>query len=169
MTRDDALRYVNWLSTTTGKPYRLLTEAEYEYAARGGTDTLYPWGDNIPLNGSFDDGTSRANCKGCDRLYGVEFHAPSVVGLFPPNGFGLYDMVGNVWEWVEDCEHTNYDGAPSDGSAWTEGGDCRNRAIRGGSWDSDPTELRVSYRLWSAIGGRSNDLGFRVARTLDTP
>ena len=169
VTRDDALRYVNWLSTTTGKPYRLLTEAEYEYAARGRTDMLYPWGDNIPLNGSFDDGTSRANCKGCDRLYGVEVHAPSGVGLFLPNGFGLYDMVGNVWEWVEDCKHTNYDGAPSDGSAWTEGGDCRSRAIRGGSWDSDPTELRVSYRLWSAIGRRSNDLGFRVARTLDTP
>jgi formylglycine-generating enzyme required for sulfatase activity len=166
VTWDDALQYVRWLSTTTGKPYRLLTEAEYEHAARGGTNTQYPWGDSIPLDGRFDEKTSMANCKGCDELFGVRFHSPAPVGLFPPNGFGLYDMVGNVWEWLQDCEHDNYDGAPTDMSAWIEGGDCQSRVIRGGSWDSDPDELRVAYRTFSRTDRRANDRGLRVARTL---
>ena len=95
---DDAQRYVAWLSRITGKTYRLLTEAEYEYAARAGTQTAYPWGDEI--------GGNNANCAGCGSRWDVAQTAP--VGSFAPNKFGLYDMVGNVWEWVEDCLHEDY-------------------------------------------------------------
>ncbi len=115
---DDALRYLAWLSRITGKPYRLLSEAEWEYAARAGTTTAYPWGDEI--------GKGNANCIGC----GVDEHAPSPVGSFKPNAFGLYDVNGNVWQWVEDCYHDNYDGAPTDGSAWTSE-PCKLRVLRG--------------------------------------
>ena len=94
VTWDDAQTYVAWLSKITGKPYRLLTEAEYEYAARAGTETAYPWGDEI------GDGTM-ANCDGCGSQWDNKQTAP--VGSFAANGFGLYDMVGNVWEWTEDC------------------------------------------------------------------
>ena len=110
VTWDDAQQYVAWLSKMTGEPYRLLTEAEYEYATRAGTTTAYPWGDDI--------GTNKANCNGCGSQWDNKQTAP--VGSFAPNGFGLFDMVGNVWEWVEDCYNDNYNGAPTDGSAWTD-------------------------------------------------
>ena len=116
---DDAQTYVKWLSRITGKDYRLLSEAEYEYAARAGTQTAYPWGDDIKLNGK-----AMANCDGC----GNKQTAP--VGSFAANPFGLYDMVGNVWEWTEDCWNGSYQGAPADGSAWTSG-DCSRRVVRG--------------------------------------
>ena len=106
---EDAQRYVAWLSKVTGKPYRLLTEAEYEYAARAGTQTAYPWGDDI--------GKNNANCATCDSEWDWKRTAP--VGSFAPNSFGLYDMVGNVWEWTDDCYHDNYESAPADGSAWS--------------------------------------------------
>ena len=109
----------------TGKPYRLLTEAEWEYAARAGTTTAYFWGDEI--------GKGNANCDGCGSQWDDKQTAP--VGSFAANAFGLYDMAGNVWEWVQDCYHDNYDGAPTDGSAWTSG-DCSLRVVRGGSWNS---------------------------------
>src|SRR5262249_45306190 len=126
---DDAQRYVTWLATITGQQYRLLSEAEYEYAARAGTQTAYPWGDDIELNG-----TAMANCVRCSSQY--DETAPrrtAPVGSFPPNKFGLYDMIGNVHEWVEDCYHGNYDGAPTDGSAWVQPAHCL-RVVRGGSW-----------------------------------
>src|SRR5689334_17470846 len=121
---DDAKAYVAWLSQKTGKPYRLLTGAEYEYATRAGTQTAYPWGDAI--------GTNNANCHACGSQWDAKQTAP--VGSFAANGFGLYDMVGNVREWTEDCYHDTYSGAPTDGSAWIEGGNCYDRVVRGGSF-----------------------------------
>jgi formylglycine-generating enzyme required for sulfatase activity len=153
---DDAQVYVAWLSRMTGKRYRLLTEAEWEYAARAGTTTAYYWGGEI--------GKNNASCNGCGSQWDDKQTAP--VGSFVPNGFGLYDMHGNVWSWVEDCYHPSYDGAPTDGSAWP-GGDCNFRIVRGGSWSLVPQLLRVASRTRFTTGNRSYfDLGFRVGRTL---
>ena len=156
VTWDDAQRYVAWLSKMTGKPYRLLSEAEWEYAARAGTQTAYSWGDKI--------GKGNANCNGCGSQWDARQTAP--VGSFAPNAFGLHDMHGNVWEWVEDCYHDNYDGAPTDGSAWTAGGNCSVRVVRGGSWHDGPQYLRSAYRVGSATADRYDILGFRVGRAL---
>ncbi len=150
-----AQRYVSWLSRIAGKPYRLLSEAEYEYAARAGTKTAYPWGDEV--------GSNNANCTGCGSRW--DGHQTAPVGSFAPNRFGLYGMVGNVWEWVEDCWHGDYAHAPSDGSAWTSG-DCSRHSIRGGSWSSIADELRSANRSRSATDDRYNIIGFRVGRTL---
>jgi formylglycine-generating enzyme required for sulfatase activity len=155
----DARRYVVWLSKMTGKPYRLPSEAEYEYAARAGMQTAYPWGDDIGMN--------NADCNGCGSRWDDLQAAP--VGSFPPNRFGLYDMVGNVFEWVEDCLHANYKRAPADGSAWIAGGVCSGRIIRGGSWGDRPVDLRSADRPWSPAIVRRNFIGFRVARTLLSP
>jgi formylglycine-generating enzyme required for sulfatase activity len=155
---DDAQTYVKWISRITGKSYRLLSEAEYEYAGRGGTQTKYPWGDDIKLNGK-----PMANCDGCDSEWGGKRTAP--VGSFAANGFGLYDMVGNVWEWTEDCWNLNYQGAPANGLAWTTG-ECNTRVVRGGSWNGNPVSLRSANRARIATGVRYDNLGFRVARTL---
>jgi formylglycine-generating enzyme required for sulfatase activity len=160
VTWDDAQRYVSWLSKTTGRPYRLLTEAEYEYAARAGSAAAYPWGDDV--------GQNNANCKGCGSRWDNTKTAP--VGSFAANSFGLYDMVGNVWEWVEDCVNENYEGAPRNASAWTEGGECKNRIVRGGSWNNTPVNLRSAVRNGPPSSGfRDNLLGFRIARTLIGP
>jgi formylglycine-generating enzyme required for sulfatase activity len=156
---DDAQRYVAWLSKVTGKMYRLLSEAEYEYAARAGTTTAYPWGNEI--------GKNNANCIGCGSRWDNKQTAPS--GSFPPNQFGLYDMAGNVWQWLEDCDHQNYDGAPTDGSAWIESADCRFRIVRGGSWNSDPDTLRSAKHGRLSADLRFSFLGFRVGRTLLAP
>jgi len=145
---DDAQDFVRRLGTKTGKQYRLLMEAEWEYAARAGTVTKYPWGN------SFDSG--RAN----DGSRTVP------VGRYALNSFGLHDMHGNVREWVEDCWHGSYSGAPTNGSAWTSGGDCRERVLRGGSWYFVPWDLRSAYRLGVPSGNRFYYDGFRVARTL---
>ena len=152
---DDAQRYVRWLSTKTKKPYRLLTESEWEYAARAGTQTAYSWGDQI--------GSGRANCDGCGSQWDDRQTAP--VGSFRANAWGLYDMHGNVWEWVEDCWNDSYVGAPRDGSVWRSG-NCSGRVMRGGSWFDIPSGLRAAFRVWDATGVRDNDNGFRVARTL---
>jgi formylglycine-generating enzyme required for sulfatase activity len=151
---NDAQSYVQWLSRMTGRQYRLLTEAEYEYATRAGTTTKFYWGDDL--------GTGHANCKKCDTPFGGKQTAP--VGSFPSNGFGLYDMTGNVWEWVEDCWHENFNGAPTDGSAWLTGGDCRLRVVRAGGWYDDEPQSATRYR--GVIGGGIIYCGFRVARTL---
>jgi formylglycine-generating enzyme required for sulfatase activity len=160
---NDAQQYVAWLSQVTGRAYRLLSEAEYEYAARAGTQTKYPWGDDIKV-----DGTAMGNCDSCGSKWDHTQSAP--VGSFLPNNFGLHDMVGNVWKWTEDCYHYNYDGAPADGSAWVSGGvDCSFRVVRGGSWGGSPAELRSTYRLRFTFANRDFILGFRVARTLIAP
>ena len=153
---EDAQQYVAWLSEVTGKTYRLLSESEYEYAARAGTTTAYPWADDI--------GKNNANCDGCGSKWDSTQTAP--VGSFAPNQFGLFDMVGNVWEWTEDCGHKNYNGAPADGSAWITGADCSNHVVRGGSWISPPDELRSARRRGFTADFRLVGLGFRVARTL---
>ena len=128
---DDAQAYVAWLSKETGQPYRLLSEAEWEYAARAGTTTRYSWGDDPPT-------PEQAN-------FGRNVGKTTEVGTYPPNPWGLHDMHGNVWEWVEDCWNESYQGAPSDGSAWTSG-DCSRRVLRGGSWVNDPEYLRSADR-----------------------
>ncbi len=153
---DNVQQYVVWISTMTGRPYRLLSEAEWEYAARAGTTTAFSWGNEI--------GKNNADCNGCGSEWDSRRTAP--VGSFAPNRFGLYDMHGNVWEWVEDCLHTNYEGAPKDGSAWIAQGDCNHRVVRGGSWAGYPVGLRSALRFWYSADDHGNDLGFRVARTL---
>jgi formylglycine-generating enzyme required for sulfatase activity len=155
---DDSQVYVKWLSRVTGKEYRLLSEAEYEYAARAGTQTTYPWGDDIEQNGK-----AMANCYTC-----LDHRRTTTVGSFAPNRFGLYDMIGNVAEWTEDCLHMSYDGAPTDGSAWTTG-DCSDRIVRGGHWRAGPSLLRSASRTWVLFNNRDDYLGFRVARTLLAP
>jgi formylglycine-generating enzyme required for sulfatase activity len=157
VTWDHVQQYVAWFSKMTGRPYRLLSEAEWEYAARAGTTTAYSWGDEI--------GKNNANCNGCGSEWDSRRTAP--VGSFAPNEFGLYDMHGNVWEWVEDCLHTDYEDAPKDGSAWLAQGDCNNRVIRGGSWIGYAVGLRSALRFSFSADDHGIDLGFRVARTLN--
>jgi formylglycine-generating enzyme required for sulfatase activity len=158
---DDAQKYIAWLSQLTGKPYRLLSEAEYEYGACAGATTTYPWGDTIKLNDK-----PMTSCHGCGSEW--DGRQPAPVGSFPPNKFGLYDMVGNVWELTEDCNHVNYDGAPTDGSAWIKAGDCTKRIVRSSSGLSDTTGLRCTLRVWGTTDNRRNDQSFRVGRTLNT-
>ncbi|CAK0778250.1 formylglycine-generating enzyme [Azospirillaceae bacterium] len=169
---DDAQSYVQWLSKKTNRNYRLLTEAEWEYVAKAKTTTRYYWGDDInhdqqcqyanggDLSGVKTKGWDPAANAKCDDGY-VET-AP--VGSFQPNGFGLHDILGNVWEWVEDCK-TDYKSTPTDGHAYTSK-DCK-RLLRGGSWLNLPRNMRASLRLSvPAASNRYNNLGFRVARTL---
>ena len=152
---EDAQAYVSWLSEQTGAPYRLPSEAEWEYSARAGSRTKYSWGNDI--------GRNRANCYSCGSRWDGDRTAP--VGSFSANAFGLYDMHGNVWEWVEDCSNDSYVGAPSNGSAWRRG-ECSGRVLRGGSWFINPRFLRSAYRYGLATGFRYVYNGFRVARTL---
>jgi formylglycine-generating enzyme required for sulfatase activity len=158
LTWNDALVYARWLSSVTGKQYRLLSEAEYEYAARAGTQTAYPWGDEI--------GKNNTDCQSCGSEY--DNKKPTPVGGFPPNRFGLYDMVGNVFEWTQDCWHENYNGAPTDGSSWIEGGNCDERVARGGDWHSLPAFVSSAARAQVPVGRGTGGLevGMRVARTL---
>ena len=150
----DAQEYVSWLSDRTGQGYRLPTESEWEYAARAGTTTPYPWGNNI--------GQNLANCNGgC----GESFSMAAPVGSFPPNPFGLYDMQGNLYEWVQECPTDDYRFAPTDGSAAT-GGNCQFHTLRGGSWSDQPHKLRSAFRGFGDTNGRFTDSGFRVVRDL---
>ncbi|MCB1905833.1 MAG: SUMF1/EgtB/PvdO family nonheme iron enzyme [Rhodocyclaceae bacterium] len=151
----DARAYAQWLSEKTGKPYRLLSEAEWEYAARAGSSSRYPWGD--------EPGSNEANFVDSGSDWSGKQTAP--VGSFAPNAFGLHDMIGNVWEWVEDPWHDDYRGAPGDGRVWT-GGDSDRRVVRGGSWGSIPDGARSAIRGRNGPGNRYGDLGFRLARTL---
>ena len=156
VSQEDAKAYAAWLSEQTGKAYRLPSEAEWEYAARSGTETAYSWGDEIGVN--------RANCDGCGSEWDNEQTAP--VGRFAANAFGLFDMHGNVWEWVEDCYHDNYEGAPTDGRAWTSGCDSNIAVVRGGSWYVDPRALRPANRGRGRPSNRGDDDGFRLVQDL---
>jgi formylglycine-generating enzyme required for sulfatase activity len=151
----DANAYVTWLAKTTGKTYRLLSESEWEYAARAGTTTAYYWGDNI--------GTNNANCESCGSQWDNQQTAP--VGSFSPNQFGLYDMAGNVDQWLQDCYNATYDGAPADGSAWISG-DCKSRIVRGGYLYSQPSAIRSACRGRLSPTAQGDELSFRVGRTL---
>jgi formylglycine-generating enzyme required for sulfatase activity len=169
---EDAKAYAAWLANKTGKGYRLLSEAEYEYAARAGTTTRYPFGNDPKKLCSYGNGadlslkgysqfSSWTGVFACDD--GYIFTAP--VGSFAPNSFGLYDMSGNVWEWVDDCYHDGYSGAPTDGSTWISG-NCDLRVVRGGAWNRVQRSFRSAYRSWNATDYRNWSYGFRVARAL---
>ena len=158
VSQEDAKAYAAWLSTQTGKTYRLPSEAEWEYAARSGTRTRYSWGDEIGVN--------RANGRHSGSKWSGEQTSP--VGSFAANAFGLFDMHGNVWEWVEDCWHYSYEGAPTDASAWTTGCDGSTGAVvRGGAWHSYPRDLRAAFRLWSRPSNRDANNGFRLVQDLN--
>ncbi len=165
---DDAQAYIAWLNAkvkkarpahASGGPYRLPSEAEWEYAARGGTTTSRWWGNELGVN--------NANCNGCGSQW--DYRVLAAVGSFKANAFGLYDMLGNAWEWTEDCWHPSYTGAPGDGSAWMSK-DCSKHVIRGGSWDNVPVFVRSAARAGAGPDGGEYDYsslaGFRLARTL---
>ncbi|MDE0332830.1 MAG: SUMF1/EgtB/PvdO family nonheme iron enzyme [Nitrospinae bacterium] len=167
---DDVQRFVAWLRIETGEPYRLLSEAEWEYVARAGTTTARYWGETESgqcrhANGA--DQTAKKALDGRTVASCDDGHAPMApTGTYVANNYGLYDLLGNVWEWVEDCANDSYRGAPVDGSAW-ESGKCSSRVIRGGSWFDEPRSLRSASREWGdTTGYRGADVGFRVARTL---
>ena len=159
---DDAQSYVAWLSRQTGKEYRLPSESEWEYVARAGTTTPFHTGVTIS--------TDQANYDG-GYVYGSgrsgRFRQRTTpAGSFPANGFGLHDVHGNVWEWVEDCWNESYEGVPDDGSAWLTG-KCSHRVLRGGSWGDPPWIVRSAFRYRETTALRINLVGFRVARSLD--
>ena len=150
----DAKAFVTWLSQKTGKTYRLPTEAEWEYAARGGTTTPYWWGR--------EPGSRQANCRECNT---GESQRTSPVGSYKPNAFGLYDTAGNAAEWIEDCWNDNYRSAPSNGTAWTAG-QCRLRVLRGGAFDSQAKYVRSMARFRYDADVRYTSNGLRVVREL---
>ena len=160
---NDAQAYIAWLNQISGQTYRLLSEAEREYAARGGSQSAFWWGDSI--------NTAQANYFGTGPSYSGspkgEARAATVpVNSFSPNPFGLYNVHGNVWEWVEDCWHNNYSGAPTDGSAWTTACNSNGRVLRGGSWSSNPANLRSAYRIRYTPDIRFDVYGLRLAKSL---
>ena len=172
--RSDALAYVAWLAQSSGQPYRLPSESEWEYAARAGGAGDYPWGSD-PGQGcgfanlydrssrrSFDFGWDFADCED-----GFAELAP--VGSLAPNAFGLHDMIGNVWEWTQDCYRLTYDAAPDDGSPVPGGADCERWAVRGGSWMTRPSRNRSAFRGRDPNDARYSYFGFRVARDLAGP
>lgn len=167
----DATAYANWLSVKNGKHYRLPTEAEWEYAARGGTQTSRYWGDGRATACAYanvaDSAGRRARgdqapiAEFFPCTDGYAFTAP--VATFTANAFGLYDVIGNVWEWTQDCFNPSYTGAPANGAAWLSG-DCSRRIARGGSWTSPARHVTVTFRDPDPASYRSSYLGFRVAR-----
>jgi formylglycine-generating enzyme required for sulfatase activity len=167
----DAKAYTEWLSRKTGKQYRLPTEAEWEYAARGNTVTARYWGDNPDeacVYANAADKTAKAQIQGASSWSafnctdGYTYTAP--VGSFKANAFGLHDMLGNVWEWTEDSYHNSYKGAPADGSAWQ--GDGVKRVLRGGSWNNSPRNMRAAVRNSYKPALRFSFFGFRLVRML---
>ena len=151
----DTQQFLTWLSQITEKSFRLPSEAEWEYAARAGTDTNYWWGDQLQQG--------MADCRGCVDAY--DSTQPLKVGSLKPNPFGLYDMGGDVDQWVEDCWHSNYQGAPADGSPWIEDG-CLSHVIRSGSWKNDASYVRSASRDHYDTNVRYPTHGFRIARSL---
>ena len=173
---EDAQSYVRWLSRKTGERYRLPSEAEWEYAARAGTETRRYWGESASGQCGRANGADASLRREYQRVEGLDFdHAVSCddgmahtapAGSYEANAFGLFDVLGNVWEWTEDCRNENYARAPDNGSAWTRG-DCGRRMLRGGSWFNTPRIVRSALRFPRTPGIRDSDAGFRVARTFD--
>ena len=153
VTHDQAKGYVAWLARKTGFAYRLPSEAEWEYAARAGTTSEYFWGDQ--------PGQNRANCRDCGAEWSAKGSGP--VGSFPANPWGLHDLHGNVWEWVEDCWNPSYAGAPADGAPWLAG-NCGRRVMRGGSWYYFSRNSRSAWRFSNDFRVPSYGIGFRVVR-----
>lgn len=156
VTWADAVAYTVWLSGQTARSYRLPSEAEWEYAARGGTTTRYWWGD--------EPGRRRANCGGCGSEWDGERTAP--VGSFGPNPLGLFDMLGNLWEWTLDCYNNSYTGVLRDGRPHVYRG-CGQKVVRGGSWVVPPREIRAANRWRTYPVGPSDEIGLRLARDLE--
>lgn len=162
-THDAPVEQVSWneiqnfikkLNSESGKKYRLPSEAEWEYAAKAGAKTLYSWGDEL--------GSNQANCKDCNKL---NYKSTVRVKKFEPNAFGLYDMLGNVWEWTQDCWNDTYNGAPQDGQPWREG-DCNISVLRGGAWDTPSGTLSMTHRRGGWNDESYNSYGFRVVQDL---
>jgi formylglycine-generating enzyme required for sulfatase activity len=153
---DDAQQYLKWLSSFTGATYRLPSEAEWEYAERAGTSTRYWWGDQMA--------PGKANCKDCGPPWQID--EPVDAGSFEPNPYGLYDMNGSVWEWVQDCWHNSFSQAPGDAVPWEEP-NCEARVVRGGSWRDSAPFMVASTRAGDAPSLRQSQNGFRVARDVD--
>jgi formylglycine-generating enzyme required for sulfatase activity len=163
---NDVKQYIDWLSKKTGKEYRLLSEAEWEYAARAQTKTSEPnnpFATGATIN--FKQANYDANFTYGAGQQGAYRQKTTDVGSFPKNAFGLYDMHGNVWEWVQDCYKASYEGAPADGSP-VAAGPCQLRVLRGGAWNYYPRLLRSAYRYATPPDVRLNNFGFRVARSL---
>jgi len=158
---EEAQDYIRWLNINTGEGYRLPTEAEWEYAARAGTTTAYSTGPCITTDQANYDGTFEYG--DCHNQSDVDLHKTMPVGSYPPNPWGLYDVHGNINEFVQDCWNDGYDGAPTDGSAWEEG-NCRRRVVRSGSWHGYPGYLRSAYRCRSGPSFGHRTLGFRLVR-----
>lgn len=168
----DATAYSEWLSEQTGRSYRLPSEAEFEYALRGGTQTPYWWGEGSPPEDNMENVTGDRDVSPTGARWNVAFRrysdghwGPAPAGALAANPFGLHDMSGNVMEWVEDCWHDSYVRAPGDGSAWVNPG-CGRRVIRGGSWSSTPAMSRSAFRISSSDTSSDMRVGFRVARDL---
>lgn len=167
----DAAAYVAWLREKTGKPYRLLSEAEWEYVARAGSDDMYTFGNDLADLCNYGNGAAENDLfawrnKDCSDGSSPKEGGIVGVGNYLPNAFGAYDMHGNVWEWVEDCGHLSYDGAPADGSPWVTDSKCVERVLRGGSAFDDPKSLRSSHRLLGLADVGDGYYGLRVALTL---
>ncbi len=169
---NDASAYAEWLSARTGHQYRLASEAEFEYAMRAGTTTAYWWGDGSPtetvenVTGELDRSRNGRRWLHAFENYRDGYWGPAPVASFKPNPFGLYDMDGNVSEWVTDCWHDNYTRAPGSGEAWVNPG-CAARVLRGGSWGGAPDQARSAYRGRAAADVSSGRVGFRVVRVLE--
>jgi len=159
---NDTQAYIRWLNKKSGKHYRLLSEAEWEYSARAGKGTAFSWGEDI--NSTLANYNGKITFNG--KVGGESRHGTTSVGSFSPNAFGLYDVHGNVWEWVQDCYEPTYEGAPNDGGARILS-DCTLRVIRGGSWYSPPTFLRSAYRLGYTPDDSIDYIGLRLARSLE--
>jgi formylglycine-generating enzyme required for sulfatase activity len=171
VTWNDAFAYTRWLAKGTGKPYRLPTEAEFEYIQRAGRTSRYWWGDGAPsravenLTGEGDVSRGRRKWEVFFEDYDDGHWGPAPAASYPVNPFGLYDVGGNVGEWVMDCWHDSYIRAPDDGSAWINPG-CDQRVVRGGYWASSPDQARSAYRMKASATARDARIGFRIARDL---
>ena len=167
----DAQAYVKWLSEQTGRTYRLPTEAEFEYAIRAGSVTRYWWGENRPtslvenLTGAEDTSRGGRHWSRGFRGYDDGYWGPAPGAPFQANSLGLYDMAGNVSEWVEDCWHQTYALAPADGSAWVNPG-CERKVVRGGFWASAPEQARSASRISASVNLHGPRVGIRIARDL---